>query len=139
MAAAGVPNILVSNEVVAPSKLKRLVSLAPSLEWLGVCADHPDAVDALEQACAEQGVTIHVLVELDFLPPPNIPEIDADGIPFGSGFQRCGVAQGGPLVALAQRIDNSPHLEFSGLQACKCPGNINSRPTTHKNITIPSF
>ena len=120
MAAAGIPNILVSNEVVSPSKLKRLVALAPQLEWLGVCADHPEAVDALERACAAQGVTIHVLVELDFLPPPHIPEVDAEGIPFGTGFQRCGIKQGAPLVALAQQIDRSPHLKFSGLQACEC-------------------
>lgn len=133
MAAAGIPNILVSNEVVAPSKLKRLVSLAPGLEWLGVCADHPEAVDALEKACAEQGVSIHVLVELDFLPPPSIPEIDEDGIPFGSGFQRCGVAQGAPLVALAQQIDSSPHLKFSGLQACKFGNHVSRMMTHHSN------
>jgi D-serine deaminase-like pyridoxal phosphate-dependent protein len=119
MAAAGIPNILVSNEVVAPSKLRRLVSLAPKLEWLGVCADHPEAVDSLERACAEAGVTVHVLVELDFLPPPHIPEVDEDGIPFGTGYQRCGIQQGAPLVALAQQIDQSPHLIFSGLQACE--------------------
>jgi D-serine deaminase-like pyridoxal phosphate-dependent protein len=117
MAAAGVRNILVSNEVVAPAKLRRLAALAPVLDWLGVCADHPDAVTALEAACVEAGVTIDVLVELDFLPPPHIPEVDEFGIPFGTGYQRCGVQQGAPLVALAQQIAGSPHLRFGGLQA----------------------
>ena len=117
MAAAGVKNILVSNEVVAPSKLNRLAALVPKLEWLGVCADHPEAVDKIEAACAKAGVSMDVLVELDFLPPPHIPEIDEDGIPFGTGYQRCGVEQGAPLVALAQQIESSSHLHFGGLQA----------------------
>jgi len=58
-----------------------------------------------------------VLVELDFLPPPHIPLIDDDGIPFGEGYQRCGVEQGEPLVQLAQQIEACPHLHFGGLQA----------------------
>lgn len=112
MAAAGVRDILVSNEVVSASKLRRLCALAPGLDWLGVCADCVEGVDAIEAACAAAGVHLDVLVELDFERPEGMDP----AIPFAGGFQRCG-AKGPRLVEVAQRIAVSPHLGFGGLQA----------------------
>eukprot|EP01048_Picozoa_sp_COSAG05_P020606 COSAG05_NODE_3544_length_2000_cov_1.536560_2_plen_447_part_00 len=112
MAEAGIRNILVSNEVVSPRKLARLCTLAPGLEWLGVCADCVEGVDCIEAACALANVHLDVLVELDFDRPAGMDP----SIPFAGGFQRCGV-KGPELVAVAQHIEAQPHLRFGGLQA----------------------
>ena len=98
LAWAGVPDILVSNEVVGRSKLARLAALA-RITRIAVCADDMRQVAALAEAAQDAGVVLTVLVEIDV------------------GAGRCGVAPGAPAVALAQMIAASPHLRFGGLQA----------------------
>jgi len=98
LAWGGVPDILVSNEVVGAQKLARLAALG-RIGRIAVCADHPAQVAAIEAAAAAAGVRLAVLVEID------------------AGAGRCGVAPGPEAVALAQRIAASPHLIFGGLQA----------------------
>ncbi len=98
LAAAGIEDILVSNEVVGAGKVARLASLAARAR-IGVCVDHPQQVDALSAAAAAAGSRIDVLVEIDV------------------GAGRCGVPPGPPAVALAARIAAARHLRFQGLQA----------------------
>jgi D-serine deaminase-like pyridoxal phosphate-dependent protein len=98
LAWGGVPDILVSNEVVAPRKLARLAALS-RISRVALCADHPGAVALIEQAAEAAGIRMTVLVEIDV------------------GAGRCGVAAGPEAVALAQRIAGSRHLIFGGLQA----------------------
>ncbi len=98
LAWGGVPDILVSNEVVGARKLARLASLA-RITRIAVCADDPAQIVAIEAAAAAAGVRLSVLVEID------------------TGAGRCGVAPGPDAVALAQQIAASRHLRFGGLQA----------------------
>lgn len=98
LAWGGVPDILVSNEVVDPAKLARLAALARSAR-IGLCADDPRGVDAAAAAAADAGVRLRVLVEID------------------AGGGRCGAAPGPDATALARRIAASPHLIFGGIQA----------------------
>jgi 3-hydroxy-D-aspartate aldolase len=98
LAWGGIPDILVSNEVVGARKLARLAALA-RIAKVAVCADDPAQVAACEGAAEAAGVRLPVLVEIDV------------------GAARCGVAPGPPAVALAERIAASPHLVFGGLQA----------------------
>src|SRR5271163_3711630 len=98
LAWGGVPDILVSNEIVGVSKLARLAALA-RIAKVAVCADDAAQVAAIETAAADAGVRLPVLVEIDV------------------GAGRCGVAPGPDAVALAQRIAASPNLIFGGLQA----------------------
>ncbi len=98
LAWGGIPNILVSNEVVGAGKLARLCALA-KIAHVAVCADDAAQVSALEAAAANAGIRLPVLVEIDV------------------GAARCGVAPGPDAVALAQRIAGSKHLTFGGLQA----------------------
>jgi 3-hydroxy-D-aspartate aldolase len=98
LAWGGVPDILVSNEVVGAAKLARLVALA-RIAKVAVCADDARHVEAAETAAADAGLRLTVLVEIDV------------------GAGRCGVAPGPEAVALARRIAGSPHLIFGGLQA----------------------
>jgi D-serine deaminase-like pyridoxal phosphate-dependent protein len=98
LAWGGVPDILVSNEIVGASKLARLAALA-RITKIAVCADDAAQVAMIEAAAADAGVRLPVLVEIDV------------------GAGRCGIAAGPEAVALAQKIAASRHLVFGGLQA----------------------
>ncbi len=98
LAWGGVPDILVSNEVVSPRKLARLAALTHFCK-IAVCADDPRGIDLIEAAARDAGVRLTVLVEIDV------------------GAGRCGIAPGPEATAFAQRIAASPYLCFGGLQA----------------------
>jgi len=97
LVAGGVPDVLVSNQVVGAGKIARLAALAGRAR-LCVCVDDGRNVAALSAAAAA-GVTLGVLVEIEV------------------GCQRCGVAPGEPARALAAQVADSAGLEFRGLQA----------------------
>ena len=99
MLAGGVHNVLVSNQIVGRPKLLRLAALAKQADWIGVCADHLDNVDQLNEAANAMDATLNVLVEID------------------TGAARCGVAPGQPAVDLAKKVDSATNLHFAGLQA----------------------
>ncbi len=98
MVHGGVSNVLVSNQIVGASKIRRVAALAKEA-WVAVCADHPDNVADLNEAALAFGVRLPVLVEINV------------------GMDRCGVEPGEPALALARTIAASPGLRFSGLQA----------------------
>ncbi|MBV9863484.1 MAG: DSD1 family PLP-dependent enzyme [Alphaproteobacteria bacterium] len=98
MVYGGVRDVLVTNEIVGRRKLRRLMALA-GLARIGVCADDPAQVEALDEAAGEAGITLPVHVEVDM------------------GGRRCGVLPGEPALALARRVAESRHLSFAGLQA----------------------
>jgi D-serine deaminase-like pyridoxal phosphate-dependent protein len=95
----GIPNILISNEVVGAAKIPRLLSLSQQTA-LSVCVDHLDNAIALNEAFVSAGAPpLHVLVEIDV------------------GQGRCGIAAGSPAITLIQAIAQMPGLSFQGLQA----------------------
>ena len=96
--AAGITDVLVTNEVVAPAKVERLAALARAAT-IGVLADDAANVIALGDAATRAGVTLDLYVEIDV------------------GAHRCGVAPLAPAAELAQRIAVSPGLRFRGLHA----------------------
>ncbi len=98
LAWSGVPDIIVTNQVVGAAKLARLCALT-AITRIAVCADDAQQIVALEVAAAAAGTTLSVLVEIDV------------------GAARCGVQPGPEAVALAQQIEAAPHLRFGGLQA----------------------
>ena len=98
MVFGGVPDVLVSNQIVGAPKISRLVSLA-RLARVAVCADDPENVSALNEAAVAFGVRLPVLVEIDV------------------GMNRCGVEPGEPALALAKQIATCAGLRFGGLQA----------------------
>ncbi len=98
LAWGGIPDILVSNEVVGAQKLARLAALA-RVSKVAVCADDSAQISEIEAVAADAGVRLSVLVEIDI------------------GAGRCGVAPGPEAVALARQIAQSKHLIFGGLQA----------------------
>src|SRR5918997_1863804 len=63
LAWGGVPDILVSNEVVGARKLGRLAALS-RIARLAVCADDAAQIAAYEDAAEAAGVRLEVLVEI---------------------------------------------------------------------------
>ncbi|MGH7102961.1 MAG: DSD1 family PLP-dependent enzyme [Acetobacteraceae bacterium] len=98
LAWGGVPDILVSNEIVGPRKLARLAALAP-LARIAVCTDDAAEIATLDAVAEAARIRLSVLVEIDV------------------GAARCGVPPGPEAVALAKQVAASPHLRFGGLQA----------------------
>ena len=97
--AAGVGDVLVSNQVIGASKLARLARLAHRAR-VGVCVDHPAQIAALAAAARHENARIEVLIEIDV------------------GAARCGVVGPQAAVALAQLIaPHTPYLSLRGLQA----------------------
>lgn len=108
MAAGGVTDIYISNEVVAPAKLARVADLAHRLATeggqLAIAVDSHEGVARLANAMADrrrtgEAAVIDVFIEIDV------------------GQGRCGVAPGRAAVDLAQDIRKHPALRFAGLQA----------------------
>ena len=94
----GVGNVLVSNQVIGVKKLDRLVALARKAQ-IGVCVDNIDNINALGMVAQKNSAMVNVLVEIEV------------------GMGRCGVLPGQPALVLAQLIDDTPGLHFTGLQA----------------------
>jgi D-serine deaminase-like pyridoxal phosphate-dependent protein len=98
MGAAGIADVLLSNQIASRPKARRLATVAAGSR-ISVCVDDPIQVKLLSEAAQAGGVTIHVLVELDV------------------GGGRCGVGTGEAALSLAAMITDSPGLSFDGLQA----------------------
>ena len=107
LAHAGVRDIYISNEVIAPAKLARVAALALRLQHdggqLAIAVDSAVGVAQLASAMAKAGVqatgAIDVFVEID------------------AGQNRCGVVPGDAAVTLARQVLAWPVLRWAGLQA----------------------
>src|SRR5262249_28115803 len=97
MAAAGIYDILIANEVVGPSKVARLARLRRHAD-VAVAVDAAEHVEALDAAARDAGTRLRVLVE------GNIAMDPAGGEPRGPGG---GPGQGGagpPRPGLARPV-----------------------------------
>jgi D-serine deaminase-like pyridoxal phosphate-dependent protein len=103
LATAGVPDLYISNEVIAPSKLARVAALARTLGSRGgrlaIAVDSLPGIEHLAQAMGTGANVIDVFIELDV------------------GQKRCGVAEPADVLPLAQAIARHPALRLAGLQA----------------------
>ena len=97
MAAGGIPDILISNEVIGKAKLSRLVALARYTR-ITVAVDSKIGAEMLAEAAAAAGVTVGVVIDVDV------------------GQGRCGVAPGDPAVLLGHDITKLPGIAFRGIQ-----------------------
>ena len=97
MAAAGIRDILVANQIVGPTKIDRLVTVCRRADVM-VCVDQFENAQAIDRAAGAKGVRPRVLIEVDV------------------GMQRAGVLPGEPTVSLARRIARLRHVRFAGLQ-----------------------
>ena len=96
MAAAGIKDILIANQVVGPIKVARLVNLCRHADVVAT-VDSLQNVREIDAAAGEIGVQPRVVVEVDV------------------GTNRCGVDPGEAAVALSEEVDRSPNLRYAGL------------------------
>jgi 3-hydroxy-D-aspartate aldolase len=98
MIRGGVGDVLVTNEILSPGKLRRLAMLARDASVALLC-DSAAGVDAASRAAVEAGTQLGIYVEIDV------------------GMGRCGVAPGASACDLVRQVVEAPGLVFQGLQA----------------------
>lgn len=98
----GVRDIVVTNQVVSPGKLRRLARLA-RFARIEVCVDHLDNVHQLDAAAEEAETKIFVRVEVNV------------------GGNRSGVEPGPDVAHLARAIKKSANLRYTGVQCYSGP------------------
>jgi D-serine deaminase-like pyridoxal phosphate-dependent protein len=96
MAAAGIRDILIANQIVGPIKICRLVELADRADPI-VCVDSIENLNELDAAFRNAGKRVRVAIEVDI------------------GMNRAGVEPGPPAVAFADEIARRPGLRFVGV------------------------
>jgi D-serine deaminase-like pyridoxal phosphate-dependent protein len=105
MAAAGIGDILIANQIVGAEKLRRLAGLSRQAR-LTVAVDNEVQLADLDQAARIAGARIGVVVEVDI------------------GIRRAGVAPGRAVVDLSAAVAALPGLEFRGVMGWEghaCP------------------
>ena len=98
MVDGGIADVLITNQVATPGKIRRLVALARHAD-VKACVDDPANALDLAAAASAAGVVLPLLVEVDI------------------GQGRCGVRPGEEALRLARLVDAAPSLRFDGLQA----------------------
>ncbi len=98
LAAGGIRDILIANQVVGRDKAERVAALARICR-IAVAVDDESQVRQLSSAMAGTGATAGVLVEVDI------------------GMSRCGVPPGEPALRIARAAAAAPGLDFLGIQA----------------------
>ncbi len=98
-ARGGIKDVMVSNQVTDPAKIKRLAEMPKYGARILVCVDDPENVQSLSDAAVAAGTELEALVEID------------------CGAGRCGVSTTQDVVNIAKLIDTAPNLKFAGIQA----------------------
>lgn len=96
MAAAGITDVLIANQIVTPVKITRLVNLRAQAN-VAVAVDDAGNVSAIGAAAAQKGVVVDVLIEVN------------------TGMNRSGVLPGAPTLALAKHIAATAGVRLRGL------------------------
>jgi len=99
MAENGISDIYLSYHVVGEKHLERLVVVSEKLDTFATTVDGMGNIEPLQEAAADHGVEVGVLLELDL------------------GYHRTGVEPGAAAVELAREIDSATNLDFRGLLA----------------------
>ena len=113
---SGFANILLANQVVTASKIRRLCALAGQTS-VGIAVDNPDNAQQLSSGAVAAGVELRVLVEID------------------AGMGRCGISPGTEAVALAQKVTGLPGLKFEGIMGSVPGPKGDDDPAQHETKT----
>lgn len=115
MAAAGIRDILVANQVVGPQKVARLVNLRPHADVM-VAVDSLENAREIDAAARAKGVRIRVLVEADL------------------GMHRAGVAPGQPALELSCRLADLPGLQYAGVMGWEAHATAIADPVAKRAV-----
>ena len=98
MARAGIRGLLITTEVIPASAVRRLMRLVAEAPDTMIVVDHPENVESLARAAAEDQVVLNVVVDIDV------------------GGRRTGAQAGDPAVALGRLVASKRSLRLRGLQ-----------------------
>ena len=115
MAAAGIRDILIANQIVGPAKIARLVALARHADPI-VCVDSIDNADALSAAFEHERQRLRVAIEVDI------------------GMHRAGVEPGVPVTSLARAIATRRGLRFVGVVGWESHATTVADPTEKERL-----
>ncbi|MEZ4706531.1 MAG: alanine racemase [Caldilineaceae bacterium] len=108
MAAAGIRDILIANQIVGPHKITRLVHLQHQAD-VKAAVDNAAVVAQIGAAAAERGAEVGLLVEVN------------------TGMNRAGAEPGQATVELAGLVHDTPGVRLAGLMTWE--GHTLSAPT----------
>ena len=102
MVEGGVKDILVTNEIADPRKLRQLAGLAHYAK-ITLAVDNLPCAAAAARAAMDMGSTLHLLIEVD------------------SGSLRCGTAPGEPTLELARGVMELESVVVRGCDGLRGP------------------
>jgi len=102
MAAAGIKDILITNQIVGPRKVWRLANLSKHSEVI-VAVESLENAREISKTALKKETKVKVIAEIDI------------------GINRCGVQPGEPTLRLVQEILRLPGLEFKGMMGYESP------------------
>jgi|TARA_Y100000588_G_scaffold294903_2_gene314943 D-serine deaminase-like pyridoxal phosphate-dependent protein len=115
MAAAGIDDILVANEIVGEQKVRRLAGVQRRSSVM--CAvDDPFHIHQIGKAAVEAGVSVRVLVDVN------------------TGMNRCGVLPGAPAADLAELAESTDGVTFAGIMGYE--GHAMKMPDDEKQAEV---
>jgi D-serine deaminase-like pyridoxal phosphate-dependent protein len=115
MAAAGVRDILIANQVVGAHKAARLARLRQRADVM-VAVDGDENAAVLDRAAQAAGVRLRVVIEVDV------------------GMGRAGVLPGEPVLALAQRLATRRGLDLAGVMTWESPALAVADPDEKRRV-----
>ena len=116
---AGFADILLANEIVTVSKIRRLCALADQTS-VGIAVDNPDNAQQLSSGATEAGVELRVLIEIE------------------AGMGRCGISLGAGAIELAQKVNGLPGLKLEGIMG-SVPGPRGDDYSDHQDRTLDNL
>jgi 3-hydroxy-D-aspartate aldolase len=95
---AGIPQVLIANQIATPEKAQRLAALAKRADVI-IAVDDLAHVRLLGEAAADADAAIGVVIELN------------------TSMRRAGVRDGSQCVEIAQAVTDTPGLSFQGIMS----------------------
>ncbi|MGI6368260.1 MAG: DSD1 family PLP-dependent enzyme [Anaerolineae bacterium] len=122
MASAGIKDILIANQVIGSTKIRRLIGLAADTRIM-VAVEAAENARELSEAAVASGRTLRTLIEVD------------------TGMGRCGVLPGEETIALARLMSSLPGLQLEGIMgyeghAVMVPDGDARRATAHASMAL---
>jgi 3-hydroxy-D-aspartate aldolase len=99
MVQAGISGVLLTSPVVGAAKINRLVGLNLEANKLKAVTDNQTNVSELSDTARRENTELDILIDIDI------------------GMQRTGVHGPQEIVSIANLIQNSPNLNYAGVQA----------------------
>lgn len=102
MAAAGIEDILITNQIVGPRKVWRLANLSRH-SGVTVAIESLENAEMISKAAVKKEIKVNVVVEINI------------------GIDRCGVEPGEPTLRFTREIIRLPGLNFRGIMGYEGP------------------